>query len=254
MLHEIRTTYSRIRRSIVEQAATRQPLLRQLKKNAISAIRHPIRFLSSPSLRIIFALYGTTYVVNNASESLSAEFASEKVVGSIVFASTFGVNVPLGLWKDVRYSQLFGSPVGAKTATQITDAARKQLAKASTRAPTAAFLVRDAITAFGSFTMPSLVSEIIPHRLVPDAASRAVISQLTVPMLSQIGATPAHVVGLDYYSRRDGASPLQRLSRIREYIPSTTVARCLRIVPAFGIGIVVNKDLRERMRGSLGVS
>lgn len=241
-------------RSIVEQAATRQTLLHGLKKHSLSALRHPVRFFSSPPLRIIAALYGTTYIVNNASESISSEFASEKVVGSIVFASTFAVNVPLGLWKDVRYSQFFGDPAGAKAASQVACAAKTQLAKASTRAPTAAFLVRDAITVFGSFTLPSLVSDIIPHRFVPDAASRAIIAQLTVPVISQIGATPAHVVGLDYYSRRDGASPWQRLSRVRGYIPSITVGRCARIVPAFGIGIVVNKDLRERLRDSMGVS
>lgn len=192
-------------------------------------------------------------MVNNAAETISSEFASQKVAGSIVFASTFAVNVPMGLWKDVRYSQLFGSPTGKDATSKVACAAKSQLVKASMRASTAAFLVRDAITVFGSFMLPTIVSDMIPHRFVPDAASRAIISQLTVPIISQIGATPAHVVGLDYYTRRNGASPFQRLSRERGYIPSTTVGRCARIVPAFGIGIVLNKDLGEKLGDSMGV-
>lgn len=132
--------------------------------------------------------------------------------------------------------------------------AKKELARAATRTSTAAFLARDAITIFASFSLPGVASEMIPHSVVPDAASRAVLSQLTVPVLSQVAATPAHLVALDYCTRTDGASPARRLSRAKEYILSTTVARCARIVPAFGIGIVANRGLREELRGSLGAS
>lgn len=211
-------------------------------------MRHPARFLSSPSLRIIFTLYGTTYLFANGAETLATEFASDRMVSPIVFASTFGVNVPLGVWKDMRYSQLFGAGTGAM------GLAKKELSKAATRTSAGAFLARDAITIFASFSLPGVVSEMIPRGLVPDAASRAVLSQLTVPVMSQIAATPAHLVALDYCTRTDGGSPARRLARVKGYIPSTTVARCARIVPAFSIGIVANKGLREEIRGSLGVS
>ena len=193
------------------------------------------------------ALYAGTYMVANSSDSLCKAFASESVAGPAVFASTFAVNVPLGVWKDVRYSQLFGAP-------QVGQAAKANLGRASPRTATAAFLVRDAITIFGSFTLPGTVSAMVPDKLVSDPETREVVTQLTVPMLSQVVATPIHLVGLDVLSRHDGASLWGRLSRTRGYLAWTTAARCFRIIPAFGFGAVANKAFRQDFHNRLSAT
>lgn len=100
----------------------------------------------------------------------------------------------------MRYSQLFGAGTGA------IGAAKKQMSKAAMRMLAGAFLTRDVITIIASFSLPGVVSEMIPHCLVPDAMSRVLLSQLTVLVMSEIAATPAHLVALDYCTRTEGAS------------------------------------------------
>lgn len=194
-------------------------------------------------MRIIFTLYATTYVVANSADTLCREFSKEAVAGPVVFISTFAFNVPLGIWKDVRFSQLFG----AKGDASSRPAEATKLAKGAPRSATAAFLIRDAITIFGSFTLPGVVSELLPRSLMPDPASMAVFMQLSVPMLSQVAATPIHLMGLDFYSRPGSLTYRERFSEIRGYIPSTTVGRCLRIIPAFGFGVLANTAMRESL-------
>ena len=197
-------------------------------------------------MRIVFTLYATTFIVANSADSLCSELAPEALAAPVVFVSTFAFNVPLGVWKDVRFSQLFVRPGKAGRGVQVA----KLATTAAPKPTTAAFLVRDAITIFGSFTLPGWVSEGIPKSLMPDPASREVLTQMMVPMLSQVAATPIHLLGLDLYSRQDGAGMRQRLSRTRKYVPGTTTARCFRIIPAFGIGVLANKHLRANFQGA----
>lgn len=224
-----------------------------MKQHGLCALKKPLRFLSSTPFKIIFTLYAATYVVANGTESLCKAFASEIAAGPVIFISTFAVNVPLGIWKDVRFSQLFGAGNAEGSNRRATfEVAR--FAKRAPKAATAAFLTRDAITIFGSFALPGLLSDAIPSRLVPDPLSRTLLLQLLVPVLSQIGATPVHLIGLDHYSRQDGAKLGERLSRTRSHLPSTTTARCFRILPAFGFGVLVNKSLRERLQRAFGLT
>lgn len=171
----------------------------------------------------------------------------------IVLVSTFAFNVPLGIWKDVRFSQLFGTrDTGGRNKQAVVEMAK--LAKRTPRAATAAFLARDAVTIFGSFTLPGLLSDAVPSTLLSDPSSKAVLLQLLVPVLSQIGATPIHLLGLDHHSRQDGAKLAERFSRTRSHLLSTTTARCFRILPAFGFGVLANNSVRDRLQESFGVA
>ena len=236
-------------RSVVESAAMRKPILTKVTQNGLEAFKHPLSFLGSRTFAAMIALYGVTYAVANSAETCCSEFSNAVLTGPIVFSSTFAVNVPLGVWKDVQYSKLYGSAV--------SNAARAEVKKIVLRGglmkgPTGAFLLRDAVTIAGSFTMPEYVAQLIPHHLVPDASNRQILTQLTVPMLSQVFATPIHLVGLDSYTYQDNATLRERLLRTRVNTWPTMAARCIRTVPAFGVGVLANRSIRGKLHDAVG--
>ncbi|KAB8234198.1 uncharacterized protein BDW43DRAFT_310554 [Aspergillus alliaceus] len=117
--------------------------------------------------------------------------------------------------------------------------------RALLEAATAAFLVRDGVTIFGSFTLASCCSSIIPDSLALQPSLKIVITQIAVPVLSQLVTTPLHLLGLDMYNRQYSVSWAERFALILRHLPSATVIRCVRIIPAFGFGCLTNIGLRE---------
>lgn len=163
-------------------------------------------------------------------------------MGTITFVSTTVVNVPLGVWKDISFAQIYG-------ASSLSP--EQQLKKLKSRVPrsaTATFLFRDSLTIFGSFTLAPSMSAMIPDSLTTNHHAKAMITQLTVPVLSQLAATPVHLVGLDLYNR-PGASVRERALQVRRDIVSATFVRCLRIIPAFGFGCIANLEARAALHG-----
>ena len=69
-------------------------------------------------------------------------------------------------------------------------------------------------------------------------------SQLSTPVISQIFTTPFHLLGLLIYNQRDG-SILKHAETLAATYPSTALLRMLRIIPAFSVGGVVNRSLRD---------
>lgn len=116
----------------------------------------------------------------------------------------------------------------------------------------AAFLVRDIITVFGSYAVAPQVSAMVPDSVAQGAHSKASVAQLIVPAMTQAVATPAHLLGLDLYNRPGRAGWLDRVDHARRKLLSTTVMRAFRLIPAFGVGIVLNNDLRSSVRNYEG--
>jgi len=70
------------------------------------------------------------------------------------------------------------------------------------------------------------------------------IAQLSSPVLVQLVATPIHLLGLDLYNR-PGIPLNERLNHLKKIYTHSVVLRMLRFLPAFGIGGVVNIELRK---------
>jgi hypothetical protein len=84
---------------------------------------------------------------------------------------------------------------------------------------------------------------------------KVAMAQFASPALMQFISTPMHLLGLDLYNR-GGLGWQERLTRIRRDYISSSFARIGKIVPAYGVGGVVNVRLRaalmerlERMAG-----
>ncbi|KAJ5163064.1 uncharacterized protein N7500_004894 [Penicillium coprophilum] len=234
-----------IDRALVEQAAFKQPILRGLRRHALEALRQPGLFVFQRPLGIVWALYAATYSVANVTDTVSRQLEIA-AAGTITFATTMMANVPLALWKDIRFAQEYGTGNGpdAKTSKASIISVPFQN-KSLARSAAAIFLVRDGVTIFGSFTLAPWLSDAIPDYLATHPHAKPIITQLTVPVLTQLVATPLHLLALDMYTRQYTMPLLERVKHSQQYLPSSTLLRCVRIIPAFGIGCLTNMELRS---------
>ena len=75
------------------------------------------------------------------------------------------------------------------------------------------------------------------------AASAA---QFMTPAAVQLFSTPLHLLGLDLYNR-PGVAWTERASRVTRDWAKSAFARMGRIIPAFGVGGVVNTKVRKNL-------
>jgi len=116
------------------------------------------------------------------------------------------------------------------------------------------FTLRDAITIYGCFVTPPLLAQRL-NDLPPTFKgnlsletfeARTRVSQLLLPVLVQFVTTPIHLLALDLYNRQQrslGASA--RMARVKRDLPQAVPTRMLRILPAFGIGGLLNTEMRR---------
>ena len=145
------------------------------------------------------------------------------------------------MYKDNQFTQLFGSP-GSKRPVPL---------------PTfALFTVRDCLTIFASFNLPPLFAPTM-ERYMGDELKRFVgaasVAQFVTPAAIQLVSTPLHLLGLDLYNRPGAhmAGPDGRVAQVVKNWAKSALARIGRIVPAFGVGGVVNTKVRKRLMATL---
>lgn len=198
---------------------------------------------------LVWALYAATYSVANVTDTISHQLEIA-AAGTVTFATTMLANVPFALWKDMEFARQYGTGRGpdAKIASAGASISQNPTApqnKSMARAAAAIFLVRDGVTIFGSFTLAPYLSDAIPDHLATHPHAKPIITQLTVPVLTQLVATPLHLLALDIYTRQYSMPLLDRIKRSQQYVVSSTLLRGVRIIPAFGIGCLANMELRS---------
>lgn len=182
-------------------------------------------------------VYGSTYTFANTLDTYMATTrnrpASSTTSGIAKFSATSAANVSLSLVKDSQFTKMFGT-VSARPIPPVTYGL---------------FIVRDALTIFASFNVPYYLAPRLP--ISDDFArrymSRASVAQFLAPAFMQLGSTPLHLLGLDLYNRAEETSLRQRLVKVRQDWLKSSFARMARIIPAFGIGGVVNNTMRTRL-------
>ncbi|KAJ0134766.1 Uncharacterized protein HZ326_22177 [Fusarium oxysporum f. sp. albedinis] len=228
-------------RALVEKSSFNQPIIEGLRRHSQNCLKKPVSFIFSRPFGIVWVLYAVTFGTANATETVASRLKST-TIGSLSFIPISLFNVPLGIWKDLKLAQIYSA--------QPTECAKvRQVVKRVSRASMTAFLIRDSATMFGSFTLPTLLASAVPDSVFASPHGKIMATQTTVPILSQIVSTPVHLLGLDYYNRNSGATVVERLSRIRADIMPATVVRCVRVLPTFGFGCLLNRELRERYLG-----
>ncbi|EER28401.1 hypothetical protein D8B26_004743 [Coccidioides posadasii str. Silveira] len=259
-----------IDRAIIEKAAKGLAIRESLTSSLRGMITRPHHFIISTPFLLIYTLYSCTYLTANVIDTVVSttndkEF-SHVSAGPTKFLSTALVNMSICVYKDSRFAKLFGaqgqqtqgSPQSSATASRGAQMACQSMKKmaAAPKIPKISlglFGLRDSLTIFASFNVPQLISPHIPNFLASTPSSKTSLAQFTIPATVQIFSTPLHLLGLDLYNRQpsEGLPAADRWARVkRDWFPSC-VARIGRILPAYGVGGVVNTKLRANLMHSV---
>ncbi|KAH6612094.1 hypothetical protein C7974DRAFT_323497 [Boeremia exigua] len=228
-----------IDKGIMENASGRNTLGESLKTSARELLLKPHRFLGSRPFVLIFSLYFGTYFTANSIDTVSSARTntaySSTTAGTSKFLAVSTSNLALCLYKDNQFTQLFGSS-GSKRPVPL---------------PTfALFTVRDCLTIFASFNLPPLFAPKIDAYMGDEMrryVAGASVAQFATPAAIQFVSTPLHLLGLDLYNR-PGAGMAGAEGRVAQVVKNwakSAFARIGRIIPAFGVGGVVNTKVRR---------
>lgn len=188
-------------------------------------------------------VYSSTYITANTIDTASSTFtnspAASTTAGLPKFAATSTVNMSLGLFKDSQFAKMFGPK-------------NPSVKRVIPRPTYALFALRDSMTIFASFNVPPVLAPLLPlSHEVEKTCSRACVAQFLAPAAVQILSTPLHLLGLDLYNRNGRLGWAARWEKVRVDWAMSSLARMCRIVPAFGVGGVVNASVRKSLLGRL---
>lgn len=219
--------------------------------------------LISRPFGLVFLLYFATYMSANTVDTVSSTISrgppppsSQKksrketvppldprhpastTAGTFKFAATSATNLSLCVYKDTHFARLFGA---------ASAAAPRPVPPASL----ALFAMRDAATVFASFILPSRLAPAMAAagypRSLEKTLPRAAVAQFVAPAAIQVFSTPVHLLGLDLYNRPGPAvGAADRAARVARDWAKSCAARIARILPAFGVGGVVNAAARHK--------
>ncbi|KAK3986539.1 hypothetical protein QBC44DRAFT_248022 [Cladorrhinum sp. PSN332] len=230
-----------IDRSIMENASGRSPLLTSLRTSFLSLLRSPQTMITSRPFRLIFALYGGTYLTANTLDTFISTTSPQNLQathvssGASKFVASSAANIGLCIYKDAVFVRLFGTgPPRPVTLPSYL-----------------LFAARDCMTIFASFNVPPLLGPVLTERLGENAqkyVAGQTVAQFAAPAMVQVFSTPVHLLGLDIYNRQGRDIKWgDRWKAVKKNWGMSTAARICRIVPAFGVGGVVNVKARRAM-------
>lgn len=235
----------------MENASGRNTLLSSIRTSIHNLLVNPRSALFSRPCALIFLLYGGTYLTANsldtATSTLTNKPASSVSSGANKFVASSAANIGLCMYKDRSFVRMFG-PVGV-------------VPRAVPGSSYALFALRDCLTIFASFNVPPLLAPYIDARMSAEVKKRMsglTTAQFLAPAAVQFLSTPLHLLGLDLYNRPStGQHPpsliswRDRVALVRSNWLISAVARICRIVPAFGVGGVVNFKVRRGLMTKL---
>ncbi|CAK7264171.1 hypothetical protein SEPCBS119000_000862 [Sporothrix epigloea] len=246
-----------IDRSIMENASGANTLAGSLRSSFTTLFRHPQQILRSKPFFLICLLYGGTYFTANAIDTASSTAhnlpASHVTAGAAKFAASSATNIGLCIYKDQVFVRMFGPPGAIPRPVPLPSYML--------------FALRDCMTIFASFNIPPRLGPLLNERFgMGDASatnallrnlSGQTVAQFAAPALTQFVSTPVHLLGLDLYNRAwqkagavNGTGPttwFDRFATVRKMSFASSVARIGRIVPAYGVGGVVNMKMRKAL-------
>lgn len=258
----------------MEKASKGFPISQTINSCLRSMIARPTAFFLSTPFLLIYTLYTSTYLTANTIDTLRSTTHNEPYntidTGLPKFLATTIINMSICVYKDARFAKMFGASPPSQPQTRTGPINTKSLAgnyhsafhaprsssvPATPVAPApqipktsyALFCLRDSITIWASFNIPALLAPSIPDFIAKSSNMKSSIAQFACPAAMQFASTPMHLLGLDLYNRQPvgGLRWTDRMARIRrDYVPSC-FARMGKIVPAYGVGGVVNVRMRD---------
>lgn len=221
----------------MQNASGQATLKDSLRSSLKNFVLRPHNLLFSKPFALICMLYGGTYLTANTLDTVTSTIhskpASTVTSGTPKFVASSTANIGLCLFKDQTFARLFG-PSGPPRPVPFPSYIL--------------FTARDCLTIFASFNIPPMLGPVITKNLSEElqkSISGQTISQFLAPASVQLISTPMHLLGLDLYNRGKGVTWADRWSIVKKNWGISAVARICRIVPAFGVGGVVNMKVRK---------
>ena len=215
-------------KAIVSNASGLEPLVPCLINGLKTFFTKPIYFCKQPSFLFIVGVYGGTYTVANSIEAICERQKTSSFYPKFV-GSSFA-NVSLSVIKDRAFARMFGTGDP----------------KPMPNSSMGLFATRDTMTILASFSLPGLISLRMQDQMNYSKGNADTLAQLLTPVSMQILSTPLHLYGLDLYNRPGtGVTSAERMAFVQQEYLKTTLARMSRIFPAFGVGGVINKEVRK---------
>lgn len=212
-------------KAVVENAAGKSSLSSSVARTAKEIALNPLVYLSSFEFRWVLMVYGSTYMANNAVESICKMNHANDTLPKLVGVTL--VNMIASISKDKAFALRFGA------------SSKEPMRPISILV----WVVRDVLTISGAFVFPSRVAKVLETQGIDGHLARN-LSQLLCPIAFQTFLTPIHLLGLDYYNNPGDLFSL-RIARIARLYPFTTFIRMIRMGSAYGIGGVSNSNLRQ---------
>ncbi|KAI9051704.1 hypothetical protein LZ554_004744 [Drepanopeziza brunnea f. sp. 'monogermtubi'] len=232
-----------IDKAIMQNASGKASLKSSLLDSFRTFFLRPHNLLFSKPFALICMVYGGTYITANTLDTLTStaknKSATHVTSGTAKFAASSAANVGLCLIKDATFAQMFGSG-GPPRPVPLPSFAL--------------FTLRDCLTIFASFNIPPLLGPVISKNMNNELEKRMSgqsMAQFMAPAAVQFVSTPLHLLGLDLYNRGGNITWEDRWQMVKKNWSMSAMARICRIVPAFGIGGVVNGNVRKGLMEKL---
>ncbi|KAL2208530.1 hypothetical protein CC79DRAFT_576326 [Sarocladium strictum] len=240
----------------MENASGAATLSASIRSSFRNLILSPRSMLISKPCALIFCLYGGTYLTANtidtATSTIRHKPATHTTSGGMKFAASSATNISVCIYKDQVFVRMFGPPGVVPRPVPLQSYAL--------------FAIRDCMTIFSSFNVPPLLAPYIDSKMSDELRRRVSglsTAQFFAPAAVQLLSTPLHLLGLDLYNRpsqgaaggtaasRGIVSWADRWQLIRSNWAISVAARICRIVPAYGVGGVVNTKVRRNLMEKL---
>jgi hypothetical protein len=223
----------------MENASGRNTLKASLQISLKSLLLRPQSLLFSKPFALIFMLYGGTYLTSNTIDTATSTVRNQPSTlvtsGTVKFAASSTANISLCIYKDQAFVRMFGPTGGPPRPVPLPSYAL--------------FAIRDCMTIFASFNVPPLLGPVLSRQMGEEwnkTLSGATAAQFLAPAGIQIFSTPLHLLGLDLYNRNGKeVTWSDRLQIVKKNWAVSSAARMCRIIPAFGVGGIVNAKVRR---------
>ena len=226
-------------RAVVAAAAGTAPggsLFRAIAGVAGEFVTKPKTAFAQPALWMVAGVYGGTYLAKNVSDVCIERRGlseSHKGANAAKFAATTACNMGGSILKDAAFAKLYGSAVAAVVLVSP--------------ASYALFAARDCLTIGGAFVVPDALAAGLTRATGASRETAATVSQLVSPPLMQVLCTPMHLLSLSLINE-PSATAAARIAKLKLATPAALLARSLRMLPAYGVGGILNSTLVARGR------
>jgi hypothetical protein len=242
--------------AIVRKAAGTHTMLSSAAESLKTMLRNPVVYLKSPAFLFMWVTYAATYSTANSLKTIveHREYYNSDVDPYsrgdssnanrnriTVFLGTSIVNSGASLLKDRAYAKMFGTAGAAASVPLVS---------------LGLWATRDFMVVGSSFVLPDILSKHLQDEYNMHKGDAQKLSQLTLPVMTQFLVGPIQLLGLDFYNRPLANVPfrealIDRTRFLMQGFTSVVSARIIRIAPGYGIGGVLNTNLRDSWRDHL---